>query len=423
MKRRLLFPVVFLAVAGVVLSFSVQALAGEDPIRLGLPTAVKTDWGHDVIDAVNLAIDEINAQGGVLVGDKRRPFEVEIIDTRGMDPSTPAHDALMAVEKLILQEKPHAIVVGFARSEIFMAGMDLIAKHQIPYLGSYATTHMFQKQFAKDPAKYKYLFRLSVDAIAAAKVVTDAIDTLQKQHGMSKVFFMPQDTLLSKGFNGVLKKHCEKTGWTVVGWEAIASDATDFSAVLTKVKETKAQMICTFWDVARGGTILLKQWSSMQVPALLVGFVVGANSPRGWDFLGEEIEYSIYTEAPIGSGIPLKKLPKTRKFVEKFIQEYGKPHGQWLTGAAYDSIYVLARAIERAGCLDPDQLVTELEKTDYAGVIGRVRFDQTHQVVYGTDPEKEALCLAYQWQDGKQVPIYPPLIAEGKVLLPAWMKK
>ncbi|MFP4087988.1 MAG: hypothetical protein ACLFUL_14490, partial [Desulfobacteraceae bacterium] len=59
---------------------------------------------------------------------------------------------------------------------------------------------------AKDPAKYKYLFRLSVDAIAAAKVVTDAIDTLQKQHGMNKVFFMPQDTLLSKGFNGVLKK-------------------------------------------------------------------------------------------------------------------------------------------------------------------------------------------------------------------------
>jgi branched-chain amino acid transport system substrate-binding protein len=423
MKKRLLLSVVFLAGAGLVFSFSPLACAGGEPIILGLPTAVKTDWGHDVINAVNLAVEEINADGGVLVRNEKRPFEVKIIDTRGMDPSTPAHDALMAVEKLILQKKPHAIVVGFARSEIFMAGMDLIAKHEIPYLGSYATTHMFQKKFAEDPAKYKYLFRLSVDAIAAARAVTDAIDTLKRQHGLTRVFFMPQDTLLSKGFNGVLKRHCEKTGWEVVGWESIASDATDFSAVLTKVKEAKTQMICTFWDVARGGTILLKQWSSMQVPALLVGFVVGANSPRGWDFLGEEIEYSIYTEAPIGSGIPLEKLPKTREFVNKFINEYGKPHGQWLTGAAYDAIYVLAGAIERTGCLDPEKLVAELEKTDYDGVIGRVRFDETHQAVYGTDPEKEALCLAYQWQDGKQVPIYPPSIAEGKVLLPPWMKK
>jgi branched-chain amino acid transport system substrate-binding protein len=262
-----------------------------------------------------------------------------------------------------------------------------------------------------------------VDAIVAAKAVTDAIDTLKQQHGLNRVFFMPQDTLLSKGFNGVLKRHCEKTGWEVAGWESIASDASDFSAVLTKVKENHAQVICTFWDVARGGTILLKQWTSMQVPALFVGFVVGANSPRGWDFLGEEVAYSIYTEAPIGSGIPLKKLPKTRAFVEKFIEKYGKPHGQWLTGAAYDSIYVLAEAIERAGCLDPEKVVAEVEKTDYNGVIGKVKFDKTHQVVYGTDPGQNALCLAYQWQDGKQVPIYPPAVAEGKVLLPPWMKK
>jgi len=423
MKKYFFVPVLLLVAIGLVFSLSAQASAGGEPIILGLPTAVNTDWGHDDINAVNLAVSEINAKGGVTVGGEKRPFKVVVTDTRGMDPATPAHNALMAVEKLILQKKPHAIVVGFARSEIFMAGMDLIAKHKIPYIGSYATTHMFQKQFAKDPAKYKYLFRVSADGIVSARTVTDAIDTLKKQHGLSRVFFMPQDTLLSKGFNGVLKRHCEKTGWEVVGWETSASDATDFSVVLSKVKESKAQIICTFWDVARGGTILLKQWTSMRIPALFVGFVVGANSPRGWDFLGKDIKYSIYTEAPIGSAIPLKKLLKTREFVEAFIKKYGKQHGTWLTGAAYDSIYVLAGAIERAGSLDPDKIVAELEKTDYSGVIGRVKFDKTHQVIYGTDPKESALCLAYQWQDdGKMVPIYPPSVAEGKVVLPPWMK-
>jgi branched-chain amino acid transport system substrate-binding protein len=422
MKKRTFACLVVVVVVGLFVSFSTKDAFSAEPIIVGVPLPLKTDWGYDSLNAVKFAVTEINERGGVLVGGDKRPLEIEVTDTRGMDPATPAHDALMAVEKLILQKKPHAIVVGFGRSEIFMAGMDLIAKHKVPYIGSYATTHMFQKQFAKDPEKYKYLFRASADAIVSAKAVMDAIDVLRKQHGMSRVFFMPQDTLLSKGFNGVLKGYCEKTGWSVVGWEGIASDATDFSAVLTKVKETKAQMICTFWDVAQGGTILLKQWTSMRVPALIVGFVVGANSPRGWDFLGKEIEYSVYTEAPIGSAIPLKRLPRTREFVERFVEEYGQQRGTWLTGAAYETAYILSGAIARAGSLEPDEVVSEIEKTDYVGVTGRVRFDETHQVIYGTDPKEASLCLAYQWQDGKMVPIYPPTIAEGKVLLPPWMK-
>jgi branched-chain amino acid transport system substrate-binding protein len=137
---------------------------------------------------------------------------------------------------------------------------------------------------------------------------------------------MPQDTLLSKGFNGVLKAHCQKTGWEEVGFEVIASDSTDFSAVLTKMKEKKAQVICTFWDVAQGGTIFLKQWASMKVPALIVGFVVGACSPRGWDLIGSEIEYCIQTEAPIGSAIPLAKVPKAKEFIDRFVKKYANLH-------------------------------------------------------------------------------------------------
>ncbi len=398
-------------------------VSAAEPIIVGVPTALNTDYGRDSVNAVKLAVKEINAKGGVKVGTQKRPIKLIITDTRDMEPTTPAHDALMAAEKLILQNKPHAILVGFARSEVFMAGMDLIAKHKIPYLGSYAQTHMFQRQFAKDPEKYKYLFRVCGYNIIAAKAVTDAIDVLKNEHGLNRAFFITQDTLLSKGFIGVLKKHCEKTGWKTVGSENIASDATDFSAVLSKVKSSKAQIVCVFWDVAQGGTIMLKQWTAMRVPSLMVGFVVGACSPRGWDFMGKNINYIIQTEAPIGSGIPLKKVPKARQFVQKFNKAYGKGHGQWLTSAAYESVYILAGAIERAGSLDPDRLVKEIEKTDYSGAIGRVKFDQNHQVIYGDNPKKTAVCLAYQWLNGKMVPIYPPAVAEGKVVLPPWMKK
>ncbi|HOD34309.1 MAG TPA: ABC transporter substrate-binding protein [Syntrophales bacterium] len=408
--------------AGLILCVPLAPAWSADPIVVGIPTALNSDYGRDSVNAVKLAVKEINDKGGVNVGGQKRPIKLIISDTRDMEPTTPAHDALMAVEKMILQDKPHAILVGFARSEVFMAGMELIAKHKIPYLGSYAQTHMFQQQFAKDPEKYKYIFRVCGYNVIAAKAATDAIDVLRKEHGLKRAFFITQDTLLSKGFVGVLKKHCENTGWQTVGTENIASDAADFSAVLSKVKSSKAQITVVFWDVAQGGTIMLKQWTSMKVPSLMVGFVIGACSPRGWDFMGKNINYIIQTEAPIGSGIPLKKLPKTRAFVEKFNKAYGKPHGQWLTSASYESVYILAGAIERAGSLDPAKLVKEIEKTDYAGVIGRIRFDKNHQVVYGDDPKETAVCLAYQWLNGKMVPIYPPAVAEGKVVLPPWMK-
>jgi branched-chain amino acid transport system substrate-binding protein len=423
MKRGVLAACAAAFFVGLFLFISTVPAGIAEPIIVGVPTALNTDYGRDSVNAVKLAVQEINAKGGVKVGGQKRPIKLVITDTRDMEPTTPAHDALMATEKLILQDKPNAILVGFARSEVFMAGMDLIAKHKIPYLGSYAQTHMFQQQFAKDPEKYKYIFRVCGYNVIAAKAVTDAIDVLKKEHGMNRAFFITQDTLLSKGFVGVLKKHCESTGWQTVGSENIASDATDFSSVLSKVKSSKAQIVCVFWDVAQGGTIMLKQWTAMRVPSLMTGFVVGACSPRGWDFMGKNINYIIQTEAPIGCGIPLKKLPKTRAFVEKFNKAYGKGYGQWLTSASYESVYVLAGAIERAGTLDPDKLIKEIEKTDYMGVIGKVKFDKNHQVIYGDDPNKTAVCLAYQWLNGKMIPIYPPAIAEGKVVLPPWMKK
>jgi branched-chain amino acid transport system substrate-binding protein len=392
------------------------------PILIAVPTALKSDYGYDAKCAAKLAVSEINAKGGVMVGGERHPIKIVTADTRDMDPTTPIHDALLSVEKVILEQKPDAILIGFGRSEVLMAGMDLVAKYKIPYVGSYAQTHMFQKQFATDPTKYKYLFRVCTDATIVPKTLTDSLDILKNQYGLSKIFFMQQETLLSKSFLAMLRTHTQKTGWEEVGFEVIASDSTDFSAVLTKMKEKKAQVICTFWDVAQGGTIFLKQWAAMKVPALIVGFVVGACSPRGWDLIGSDIEYCIQTEAPIGSAIPLTKVPKAKDFVERFAKKYGMPRAQWLTGSAYDGTYILVGAIERAGSLEPDKVVAEIEKTDYRGVTGRVRFDKNHQAIYGDNPEETAVCLSYQWQKGRMVPIYPPSIAEGKVLLPPWMK-
>lgn len=421
MKSKILLTA--LAVTLLALFSTPVPVMSAEPIIIAIPTALKSDYGYDATHAVEFGVKEINAKGGLLVGGERRPIKLVKADTRDMDPTTPIHDALLAVEKVILQKKPDAIIIGFGRSEALMAGMELIAKHKIPYVGCYAQTHKFQMQFAKDPEKYKYMFRVATQVFDVSKVLTGSLDVLKNDYGLKRVFVMPQDTLLSKAFMGLLRKHCQKTGWEEVGYEVIASDCTDFSAVLTKMKERKAQVICAMWDVAQGATIFMKQWASMKVPSLIVGHIVGVSSPRAWEIIGPDIEYCIQTEGSMGSSVPLKKMPRARDFVQRFVKEYGLARSQWLIGSAYDGIHVLAQAIERAGSLNAEKIVAELEKTDYKGVSGRIRFDKTHQCIFGVDPNETAVCFSYQWQKGKCVPIHPASVAEGKVLLPPWMKK
>ena len=77
-------------------------------------------------------------------------------------------------------------------------------------------------------------------------------------------------------------------------------------------------------------------------------------------------------------------------------------------------------AAEAAKSLDRDALVAALEKVDYEGIIGRIRFDKEHEAITGPD----AVPVSYgQWMGDKQkVAIWPEKFAQGKYQPPDWMK-
>jgi len=404
-------------------SIPTPAISAE-PIIIGVPTSLYTPFGRDGLNAVNMAVEEINAKGGVSVAGVKRPFKVVTADTRGGEPGTPVHDALMAYEKLIMGKKPHAIVIGAFRSEVLIASMDLVAKHKVPQLGTIAQSPGFQGKFAKDPKKYKYLFRVTTDALIDAGYLAAAMDAMKKEYGINRVYFIPQDTLWALGFTGLLRKHCKKTGWEEIGYEPYAAGATDFSPGLTKAKEGKAQVIAMVWDVPLGAGIFCKQLAAMKVPAIPMGFIPPMAAPGAWKTLGEDIEYSIQVEFPVGASLALKKLPKTVEFLDKFKKKYGKlPEAAAVNSSAYDAVFILAEAIKRAGSLDPDELVTALEATDYRGVSGRLKFNEKHITVFNENPDETGVCVVFQWQKGKRVPVYPKFLAEAEIQLPPRMKK
>ena len=201
-------------------------------------------------------------------------------------------------------------------------------------------------KFRTDPDKYKYSFRVGTDAAIDAGYISGALDSLKTDFGLNKVYFIPQDTLWALGFIGILRKHCEKTGWQEIGYEPYAAGANDFSPGLTKAKEGKAQVIAMVWDVPLGAGIFSKQWAAMKVPSLVVGFVPPMAAADAWKTLGKGIEYSIQVEFPVGSSLPLKKLPKTVEFLDRFKKKYGKlPEGAATISSSYDAVYILAQPL------------------------------------------------------------------------------
>ena len=101
-------PIKFLVIMlGVLLLVPTGQAKAEKPIVLGCPLSTAFLYGWDAERGIKLAVEEINAAGGVNVGGQKRPFKVEVIDTRDLEPGVPVSEALLALEKLILDGRIH----------------------------------------------------------------------------------------------------------------------------------------------------------------------------------------------------------------------------------------------------------------------------------------------------------------------------
>jgi len=400
--------------------FAFPAFA-QNYIIIGIPTSLNLIEGKEGNLAARLAVDEINAKGGVKVGNEKRPFKVESIDIRDGEPGVPVSEALLGIEKLILDKKAYATVVGNFRSEALLAAMDIYSKYKVPNIGTIAMVPKFEDLVATEKAKYKYSYRMCLDSKFLAGTIQGLMKYINKDFGYNKVYIAAQDVLWAAGTGALMEKWFKENGWTVVDFEKYPTGAQDFSAGLMKARSGGAQVVMPIFDMPTSGT-LLKQWKSMKVPALMAGFISPLIGTKAWDAFGEDIDGCVNVVFEMGN-IPVKAYPPSMKFYQdyqtKYKDEIQSGHG---VSGAYDEVYLLANAIEKAGTLDPDKVAQVLETTDVAGSVGRIKFSAGHQLQFGADPKTAALAPVFQWRKGKRVEIYPESIADGKIEKPAWMK-
>jgi len=426
MKKGIFFSFLFLAF---LISFplaSYAQLKPGEPIVLGVPTALGSIEGRDGWMAIQMARDEINAKGGVQVGKTKHKIEVYSIDTREHEPGIPVQDALTAAEKLILEKKPHAIVLGNFRSEVLLSTMDLISKYKLPYICCIAMTPLMQKKVSEEYDKYKYIFRNCLNAPYLAMYLGGVMGFIKKEFNFNKAYIIVQDTLWAQATGKGLDKWYKENGWEVAGFDAYALGSSDFSPSLMKVRAQNAQVIVPIFDMPQSG-ILLKQARAMQIPALPAGFISPIACENAWQVFEGEVDGFINMVYEVGP-IPIKAVPKSVAFNENFGKKWGKDARMKLSGhgpgPSYDAVYIMANAFERAKTVEPEAVVKALEQTDMQGAIGRIKFGKDHQAVFGYDPKETAVGCGFQWQKpGKRVVVFAEGFAEGKIQLPPYMKK
>ncbi len=422
-KARALLVLVSLFASIVCLCSPVKA---EKPIVIGAPLATAFLYGWDAEKGIKLAVDEINQAGGVKVGNEKRPFKVEVIDTRDLEPGVPTNEALLAIEKLILEKKADFIVGGPVRSEASLAAMPLLSKYKkISILTTGSLSPKYNDEIAAQPEKFKYCYRISGEAkwIVMGDVVP-CLEHINKEFGLNQVMIFVQDVAHARAGGQILAKVMAGKGWKVLGEPVVfPTGTTDYSMALLDAKKQNAQVLIIWMDMPET-SILLKQWYDMKVPALPFGTIVAAvEQPGFWKATEGKGEFCLADVVNAGN-VPSEATPWTMKFVDAYKAKYGLEPEGYGTSSSYMAVYTLKDAIERSGTVDSDKVVDALNQTDLMGVYGRIRFDpKTHQVIPNIDPKEGAVTSIFQWQDGRRVVVFPESIAKGKILLPPWMKK
>jgi len=394
-----------------------------EPIVIGAPIPRASTYGQNGERSMILAMEQINAAGGIKLGGKNRPIKLEIVDTRDEEPGVPTSEVLLAIEKLVLDKKVKILAGGPCMSECCLAALDLFPKYKVLSIVNIGCwTPGWHAKTGKDIAHYKYSFRLSGNVAYWIPNIVTLLNNIKEKYGFNKMYITVAEAAHCKAAASFVEKGAVAGGWQIVGNEVHPLATTDFSMMLRDVRKSGAQVLF-IWDHTPEALSMISQWQDLKIPAAAIGFVGPTEDPVMWKQTGGKVAYLVEF-AGEGGTLPGQEItPLTKPYFDAFKKRWDdEPRG---TGnvPSYTVLHLIKDAIERAGTLDVDALVTAIEQTDMVTVGGRLRFDKSnHQAIYGTNPKETLMGQLLQWQDGKRVCIWPPQIASGEYKLPPWMK-
>jgi branched-chain amino acid transport system substrate-binding protein len=329
----------------------------KDVIRIGgigpLTPPGSPALGEELQQSMKLAINEINANGGVLGKKLKLYYE---------DSAGAPDKGQSAMEKLITKEKVVAIA-GEGHSSAALAEIEVAKRDNVPFIVAEAWSDSITEK------GYKQIFRVAPNNSMFSKRVVQFVE----EFGYKNVAIIAEDSDWGIGNVDLLEKQLKEKG---IEYKSVVVDRNTKDLVpqlLELTKKNKPDILLNIMTGV-GAYLVVKQAHEMGISpsAKTAMFMGGADAayPEIWETTGEASKYVMW-QTPYSPKAKFTEL--TKPFVEAFNKEYGRnPSYVGLHG--YDTVLILADAIKRAGSTDPDAIIKALEETKLLGTRGEVTF-------------------------------------------------
>ena len=347
--------------------------------------------GDQVKKGYELAVEDINAAGGVDIGGTKVPIELSILDDES-DPSK-------TVQQLETQNSNGVVAyLGGAGSDLHAAAAGIAEKNKIAYLGiAFALQKVHEQGF-------KYLFSPFPKSKDHAKVTFDLLDSLNPKPAKIQIFAEKTDW----GAEMVKLWQAEadaRGGYTVTVAE-YAPGTTDFSSLILPAKDSGQEALLAL-PSSPDGLAMMKQVKELDWNAKVYFLIRAPDPPTFGENLGVDSD-GVFLLPGWNRGLT---YPGVKEMTDRYTAKNNGP-ALALTGPSYACVQILADAISRAKSVDRQAVRDAIAATDLDTMVGHVKFDEAGMWVGALDPVN-------QWQGGKQALVFPTDVALAEMIYPA----
>ncbi|NLM10245.1 MAG: ABC transporter substrate-binding protein [Clostridiaceae bacterium] len=337
----------------------------SDVIRIGINYELSGDnatYGQGSVEGIEMAIDEINAAGGI---------NGKLIEPIKYDNKSDAAEASTLANKLVTQDKVLAIL-GPATTGAFTSQIPVANKNKIPIATGSATGDNLT--FDTDGSVHPYVFRICFNDSFQGKVMANfAFENLSAKKA---VIIMDSSSDYGKGLSQNFVETFTAAGGTIVAEEAYVAGDTDFNAIITKIKGMDFDVIYLPGYYNEAG-LIIKQARTQGIDKPILG-ADGFDSDVLVDLAGKDALNNVYFTNHYST---IDEDPAVLKFIADFEAKYGKKPNAF-NALGYDLAKFVADAIGRAESLTGEAIKDALEATEnFIGVTGTLSVDENHNPV------------------------------------------
>ena len=322
--------------------------------------------GKDNENGVQLAVNEINAKGGLTIGGKKVKLAMVGEDDAG-DPKQGPVVAQKLVDAKVVG------VVGHLNSGVSIPASAVYGSAGLVQISPSSTNPDYTLKGAKTPKGAVSSYRV----VATDAQQGPALAKYMLGHAAKSVAILDDATQYGKGLADQVEKTMKDSGANVVAREAATDKTTDFKAVLTKIKGMNPDYV--FWGgMDDTAATLVKQMKELGMTAKLAS-ADGACTDKFIELSGAAGKGVICSQA----GMPLSKMAKGAEFNANYEKAFPGQKVQIYSPFSYDATYALVEAMKIANSTDPEAIAAAMPKVNFEGLIGQIAFDEKGDIKGG----------------------------------------